>query len=67
MAPGARNKFGAPTFEPEVFVSKCAVEESARDIVGTFRPPCPPHYASALNTISINYAKSMYLLTGKKV
>jgi len=36
MAPGARNKFGAPMFEPEVLGSKCAVEESTCDIVVTF-------------------------------
>jgi len=39
MALGARNKFGAPMFEPEVFRSKCAVGESTCDIVGTFRRP----------------------------
>ena len=40
MASGARSKFGAPMFEPEVFLKQmyCA-EESTCDIVGTFRRP----------------------------
>jgi len=41
MAPRARNKFGAPMFEPKVFREQiyCA-EVSTCDIVGTFwRPP----------------------------
>jgi len=40
MAPGARNKFGAPMFEPELFQKQlCSFGESTCDIVGTFRRP----------------------------
>jgi len=36
--PEARNKFGAPMFEPEVFRKQMyCIEESTCDIVGTFR------------------------------
>jgi len=51
MAPGARNKFGAPVFEPEVFRKQMyCFEKSAYDIVVTFWSPaliprprnCPP-------------------------
>jgi len=46
--PGARSKFGAPMFEPEVFRKQmCCIEASACDIVGTFRRPgecAPPRY-----------------------
>jgi len=39
MTPGARSKFDAPMFEPEVFQKESyCVEESTCDIVGTFRP-----------------------------
>jgi len=38
MAPGARSKFDAHMFEPEVFQKQMyCVEESTCDIVGTFR------------------------------
>ena len=38
MAPGARRKFGAAMFEPDVFREQMyCIEESACDIVGTFR------------------------------
>jgi len=37
MAPRARNKFGAPTFEPDVFRKQMyCIEESPYDIVVTF-------------------------------
>jgi len=37
MAPGERNKFGAPMFEPEVFRKQMyCFEKSAYDIVVTF-------------------------------
>jgi len=40
MASGARNKFGAPMFEPEIFWNQMyCMEESTCDIVGTFRRP----------------------------
>jgi len=40
MGPGARNKFVAPMFEPEVFRKQMhCIEESICDIVGTFQPP----------------------------
>jgi len=40
MAPGARIKFGAPIFEPEVFRKLMYfIEESTCDIVVTFRRP----------------------------
>jgi len=40
MAPGARSKFGALMFEPEVFRKQMhCIEESTCDIVGTFRCP----------------------------
>jgi len=36
-----RNNFGVPMFEPEVFRKQMyCIEESAYDIVGTFRRPC---------------------------
>jgi len=36
MAPGARSRFGAPMFEPEVFREQIyCIEESVCDIVGT--------------------------------
>jgi len=38
MEPGARSKFGAPMFEPEVFQKQMhCIEESTRDIVRAFR------------------------------
>jgi len=38
MAPGARSKFGAPMFEPEVFRKQIyCIEESTRDNIATFR------------------------------
>jgi len=40
MTPGARSKFGAPIFDPEVFQKQMYfIEESTCDIVGTFRLP----------------------------
>jgi len=40
MAPGARNKFAAPMFEPKVFRKQmCCFEKSAYVIVSTFWPP----------------------------
>jgi len=40
MAPGARSKCGAPVVEPEVFRKQIyCIEESACDIVATFRLP----------------------------
>jgi len=40
MATGARNMFGAPMFESEVFRKQmCCIEESTCDVVGTFRRP----------------------------
>jgi len=40
MAPGARSKFGAPIFEPEVFWKQMyCIKESTCNIVGTFRRP----------------------------
>jgi len=54
MVPGARNKFGAPMFEPEVFRKQMyCIKNSAYDIVVAFWsptvirrpgivPPCPP-------------------------
>jgi len=41
MGPGARSKFGAPLFERKLFRKQMyCIEESARDIVGSFqRPP----------------------------
>jgi len=40
MAPGARSKFGAPMFEPEVFRREMhCIEERTCDNVGTFRRP----------------------------
>jgi len=36
MAPGARSKFGAPMFEPDIFRKQMyCIEESICDIVGT--------------------------------
>ena len=58
MAPGTRNKFGAPAFEPDVFRKQMyCIEESTCDIVRTFRPPgnCgPPHYASGSQIVCIH-------------
>ena len=49
MAPGARSKFGAPMFEPEVFRKQMhCIEESACDIV---RPLWGPHNHSAPRTV----------------
>jgi len=40
MAPGTRNKFAVPMFEPEVFLKQmCCFEKSTYDIVGTFGLP----------------------------
>jgi len=40
MAPGARSKFIAPIFEPEVFRKQMyCIEKSTCDIFGTFRSP----------------------------
>jgi len=40
MASGARTKFGAPVFEPEVLSKQiCCIEGSICDIVGNFRCP----------------------------
>jgi len=40
MVPGSRSKFGAAMFEPELFLKQIyCIEESTRDIVGTFRRP----------------------------
>ena len=40
MAPGARSKFGAPMFEPEVFRKQMyCIEGSAYEIVVTFWAP----------------------------
>jgi len=40
MALGSRCKFGAPTFETEVFWKQIyCIEENTYDIVGTFRRP----------------------------
>jgi len=40
VASGARSKFGAPMFEPEIFRKQTyCIEESASEIVGTFRRP----------------------------
>jgi len=40
MVPGAKDKFGTPRFEPEVFWKlKHCVEESTCNIVGTFWHP----------------------------
>jgi len=40
MAPGARNKFGAPMFEHKVFRNQMyCIEESTCDMVRTFRRP----------------------------
>jgi len=51
MAPGARCKFDAPIFEPEVFRKQMyCVEECTCDIVGIFWRPsnhsAPPQYFS---------------------
>jgi len=58
MAPGTRNKFGAPAFEPDVFRKQMyCIEESTCDIVRTFWPPgnCgPPHYASGSQIVCIH-------------
>jgi len=45
MAPGAKTKFGALMFEPEIFRKQIhCIEESTCDIFGTFRRPgnCAP-------------------------
>jgi len=40
MAPGARSKFGAPIFEPEVFRKQMyCIEECTCDIIGIFWRP----------------------------
>ena len=40
MAPGAKNKFGAPMFEPKVFWEYMyCIEEKTCTIVGTFQGP----------------------------
>jgi len=40
MAPGARSKFGAPMFEPDIFRKHLyCIEKSTCDIIGTFRRP----------------------------
>jgi len=40
MGPGARSKFGASVFEPEVFRKQLyCIEESTCDIDGTFKRP----------------------------
>jgi len=40
MAPGARSRFGAPMFEPEIFRKHMhCIEESICDIVGTLWRP----------------------------
>jgi len=37
MAPGARNKFGAPIFKPKVFrEQKHCIEEDTCELVGSF-------------------------------
>ena len=59
MAPGARSKFGAPMFEPELIRKQMyCIKESTCVIVGTFRrppwrfgargivPPCPPLFTT---------------------
>jgi len=56
MAPGARYKFGAPIFEPEVFRKQMyCVEECTYDILGIFRRPrnhsAPSQYFSAPRVI----------------
>jgi len=38
MARGARNKFDAPMFEPEVFGSKCTVLKTSVYDLGLFGP-----------------------------
>jgi len=44
MAPGARSKFGAPVFEPELFRKQIYhIEESTSDIVGTLAPTAVIH------------------------
>jgi len=60
MAPEARNKFGAPKFESELFWNQIYyIAESTFDIVGVFGAPrsdlapeelCPPHYAPGWET-----------------
>ena len=40
MVPGAKSKFGAPVFEPDVFRKQMyCIEESSCEIVATFRVP----------------------------
>jgi len=40
MAPGARSKFGASMFEPELFRKQMyCIDESTCDVLGTFRSP----------------------------
>ena len=66
MGPGARSKFGATMFEPEVFRKQVyCIEESTCDIVGTFQGPhshqapgelypiFPPRYAPASGRIQL--------------
>jgi len=52
MAPGARNKFGAFIFEPELFRKEIyCIEESTRDLLGLFGAPVvisPPGNRSPL-------------------
>jgi len=56
MAPGARSKFGAPVFEPEVFLKQMYCTEVLVTLLGLFgaliviwrpgnRAPCPRRYA----------------------
>jgi len=62
MAPEARNKFGAPKFESELFRNQIYyIAESTFDIVGVFGAPrsdlapeelCPPHYAPGWETVT---------------
>jgi len=65
MAPGARSKFGAPMFEPEVFGSKCTVLRKVLvTLLGLFGAPhsdsapgelCSPYlprYAPVYNILS---------------
>jgi len=41
MAPGARNKFGAPMFKPEVFRKQMyCIEEVPVTLLGLFGAPC---------------------------
>jgi len=41
MAPGARNRFGVPVFEPDVFWKEMhCIEESTCDVVDTLQRTC---------------------------